>query len=160
MLNSTNLSPHFSVAEACFSDIADRLGIDNSNPSNAVIFSALQTAHHMEHIRSLLGAPIRITSWIRCLKLNRVLESKDTSQHIKGEAVDFTCKNFGSAKEIAIYLLRYKEEINYDQLILEHSWVHIAWNNLPNSIQRKQTLSLLASKSYASGLTDKHGKAL
>jgi hypothetical protein len=153
------LSTHFSLAEVTFSSTAARLGIDNSHPSQDVILVAINTAKNMEKVRTLLGNPIHIDSWIRCLQLNRALGSKDTSQHIKGEAVDFICVEFGTPYDICKAIIN--SGISFDQLILEHTWVHISFKS-DTSIQanRGQVLSLLATGKYATGLTDKYGKAL
>lgn len=154
------LSDHFTLEEATFSATAARNGIDNVCQSQMIISNATKTALKMEKVRALLGKPISVGSWIRCIALNRALGSKDTSQHIKGEAVDFTCFAFGSPFEICKKLIEHKEVINWDQLILEHTWVHISWNSTPNSVQRGEVLSLLQGGGYAKGLTDKFGKQL
>lgn len=155
----TNLSPHFTLAEATLSATAARFGIDNTVPSPNVVEAARNTAQMLEIVRTLLGAPIHINSWIRCPALNAHLGSSPTSQHILGEAVDFTCPTFGSALEICTYLLGAQVRVRWHQLILEHSWVHISWKSAPNSKQAGQILSLLASGGYATGLTDPRGIA-
>ena len=104
--------------------------------------------------------PINITSWIRVPELNLAIGSKPGSQHEKGEAVDFICPQFGSPLDICIALIKCKDLIGFDQLILEHTWVHISWNSTPNSVQRGQVLSLLSGGKYAVGLTDLNGKPL
>lgn len=157
-MNTIQLSDHFTLAEATNSQTASREGIDNSHPSEAVIAVASRTALKMEKVRAYLGFPISVDSWIRCLALNRALKSKDTSQHIKGEAVDFICPGFGTPLDVCKKLLTLKEVIGWDQLILEHTWVHVSWNSLPGSIQRGQVLSLLSDGSYAVGLTNSEGK--
>lgn len=56
----------------------------------------------LQTLRQLCG-PIRVTSAYRCLKHNRSIGSKDTSQHVKGLAVDvqpigdFLAPNFRDA---------------------------------------------------------------
>jgi hypothetical protein len=115
----------------------------------------------MEAVRKLLGGnPISIDSWIRCLALNRALGSKNTSQHITGNAVDFICPAFGSPTDIAKIISVNVASIGFDQLILEHTWVHISWASLPNAKQRNQVLSLLSDGSYSRGLTDQFGNHL
>ena len=42
----------------------------------------------LEDVREYFGVPIRVTSCKRCLQHNRSIGSKDTSQHVKGTAVD------------------------------------------------------------------------
>jgi zinc D-Ala-D-Ala carboxypeptidase len=153
----TQLSEHFTLEEATISGTASRLGIDNSSPSPYVIAAAYRTAVKLEKVRAALQCPISIDSWIRCLELNRALKSKDTSQHIKGEAVDFIAPKFGTPTQICKKLLEYKEVIGWDQLILEHTWVHISWNAVPNTPNRGEVLSLLSTGGYALGLTDASG---
>lgn len=159
-MTSTYLSTHFTLEEATRSDTALRLGIDNSHPTQQVIETARGTAARMERVRVALGAPIEVTSWIRCLQLNRALKSKDTSQHIKGEAVDFRAPAYGSPLRVCRTLVVLRGTIDFDQLILEHTWIHISWSSLPNAKQCGQVLSLLATGGYAVGLTDPSGRPL
>ena len=152
-----NLSTHFTLEEATTSQEAARKGIDNFSPSDEIVEAAKNTAFRMELVRQVLNTPINVNSWIRCLELNRALGSKDSSQHIKGEAVDFIAPAFGTPTEICLELEKSRDLIRWDQLILEHSWVHISWNSVPSSIQRGETLSLLSSGQYAIGLTQADG---
>lgn len=154
----THLSDNFSLQEAITSDTAERNGIDNY-PDYSTLQVMYKTAVKMEKVRALLSNPIHINSWFRCLELNRAIGSIDTSQHRKGEAVDFISPKFGTPLQICKVLIANVELINYDQLVLEHSWVHISFSIL-NSKPRNQVLSLLANKKYSSGLTDKQGKPL
>ena len=153
----TQLSPHFSLEEATVSQEAARHSIDNMNPSDDVVAAAKVTAAKLEMVRTILNRPVHINSWVRCLALNRVLGSKDSSAHIRGEAVDFICPEFGTPTEICVELLKSKELLRWDQLILEHTWVHIAWNSVPTTPNRGEVLSLLLSGGYACGLTDASG---
>lgn len=155
-----NLSQHFTLAEATVSQEASRRGIDNSNPSDATLANAIKTANMLERVRALLDAPITVNSWIRCPELNVALSSKSTSQHVRGEAVDFICPAFGSPLKICKKILEFKELIRFDQLILEHTWIHISWKADPAAKQRGEVLSLLQSGGYSLGLTDKKGVKL
>lgn len=156
-MSSSALSEHFSWEEVEKSSTAERLGIDNSLPIDLVPVIK-KTAVGMELVRSVLGNKgIHINSWYRCLALNKALSSKDTSQHIKGEAVDFVCPEFGTPLEICKTLVEHTGYIAYDKLILEHTWVHISFCGNPSDVPHKQVLSLLANGTYAIGLTDKYG---
>jgi hypothetical protein len=153
----TYLTEHFSLEEVTQSSLASRSGIDNSLPPK-LIDAVTSTAKGMERVRALLGnLPVSITSWYRCPELNMALGSKLTSQHVKGEAVDFICPAFGTPLQICKRLLYVKELIRFDQLILEHTWIHISWKADPATPQRSQVLSLLATGGYAAGLTDRNG---
>jgi len=46
----------------------------------------------LEKVREHFGKPIIVTSGCRCLKHNHEIGSKDTSQHVRGMAVDFKIK--------------------------------------------------------------------
>lgn len=154
MSNIIYLSDNFTLQEAIFSSIAERLGIDNTKYSADVYATARLTAAKMEKVRALLGnVPLHIDSWIRCLELNRALHSKDTSQHILGEAVDFLCPAFGTPAQIAHKIQEYQDLIGYDQLIMEYSWVHISFG----ARNRREVLSLLRTGGYTKGITDLDG---
>ena len=151
-----DISDHFTWEDVVRSDTAARLGIDNTLPEELKP-AAINTSKGMESVRALLGKPIYVSSWYRCLELNEALKSKPTSQHIKAEAVDFTSPKFGTPLEVCSRILKYPELIKFDQLILEHTWVHISFSAIPGVKQRGQVLSLLSSGKYALGLTDKSG---
>lgn len=153
------LSEHFTLDEATHSSTADRLDIDNTVVSSEVLSNAKIAAVKMEKVRIILAKPISIDSWIRCLSLNRALKSKDTSKHVLGLAVDFVCPQFGTPQQICEHLIKYQDLLRFDQLILEHTWVHISWCS-PDSKPRGEVLTLLETGGYAIGLTDKKGTKL
>ena len=120
------LSPHFTLEEATFSETATRFNINNS-PSDAVIQTMTETAGKMEVVRAMLGARVLvITSWFRCLTLNRKIKSLDTSAHIQGFGVDFKCPTYGTPREIIKSLLN--TGLSFDQMIEEGTWVHISFD--------------------------------
>ena len=57
---------------------------------------------YLETIRAHFGSPIAINSAARCIKHNRSIGSKDTSQHVIGRAADITIKGI-SPEEVAAY---------------------------------------------------------
>lgn len=150
------LSRWFTWEEACISQTADRLGIDNSIPSE-LRANIIETAKQLDVIREGLGSPMIITSWYRSPALNSSLGSKDTSQHLTGQAVDFIAPRYGKPYQVCKCLIKKMYEYNWDQLILEHSWVHISFA-LPNGIARNQVLSLQADGTFKKGLCDATGK--
>ncbi len=121
------LSRHFWLSEFTVSETATRLGIDNS-PSATVLLNLAATAMDMEVVRTALdNHGIVPTSVFRCLELNRVLKSKDTSAHVQGYAVDFACPSFGTPRQIWEHLTQFP--VGHDQLILEFDrWVHISFD--------------------------------
>lgn len=125
-----NLSQHFTLSEFLFSETALRLNIDNTPPAE-VIETLKWTAQGLELVRSLTGSRLRVSSGYRCLELNRALRSKDTSQHVRGEAADvipldapWTARSL--CEKVAA------SNIQFDQLIYEYgSWMHISFTLTP-----------------------------
>lgn len=118
----TALSPHFTLAEMTVTDT----GLLNI-PSQAQVDRLIHTAENMEIVRekALGGLPVVVSSAFRCPAVNARVGGAPTSDHLKGDAVDFTCPRFGTPLEIAQAIV--KAQIPFDQLILEPSWVHISF---------------------------------
>lgn len=152
------LSNHFSLAEATISRTASLKGIDNT-PSLEMILTLKKTAEGMERVRTVCGgAAIHINSWYRCPALDNLLSSPNSEhQHAKGEAVDFIVPLIGTPFRVCQLIVANRKEIGFDKLILEHSWIHIAFRANPDTPNRDLVLSLLATGKYATGLTDKQG---
>jgi hypothetical protein len=153
------LTDHFGLAEVIHSDTANAQGINNQLPM-VLLDTVLKVAQGMERVRAALGNhPITVNSWYRCPELNKAIGSKPSSQHIAGEAVDFTCAEFGTPVSICKKLIELKDLIRYDQLIMEGTWVHISFA-ISTGKPRYQVLSLLRNGNYAQGITDKQGHPL
>lgn len=154
-----NITEHFTLAELTHSGTAIARKLPNIPPEHTLEVLK-KTAHCMERVRAALkNSPIRITSWYRSPEVNDAVRSHRTSQHIKGEAVDFTCPAFGTPVEICAELVALKDLIRFDQLILEPSWVHISFAIISGK-PRGNVLTLLSTGKYAVGLTDMKGNLL
>jgi zinc D-Ala-D-Ala carboxypeptidase len=126
------LSPHFTLDEFTVSQTAARRGIDNRPPLE-VIENLKRVALGLEGIRILLGVPIIISSGYRSPALNKAVGGAKTSQHVTGEAVDFTAPGFGSPRHVVDRIV--DAGIEFDQCIVEFdSWVHCSF--VKNSARR------------------------
>jgi zinc D-Ala-D-Ala carboxypeptidase len=152
------ISEHFNWEDVTISQEAARRGIDNSLPEELRV-TALRTAVKLEKVRTLLGdVPVHVNSWYRCPELNAAIGSNNaTSAHPHACAVDFIAPRFGTPLDICKHLQGYFPLLQYDQLIMEHTWVHIGFKADPSTVARGQVLSLLKSGGYAVGLTDPLG---
>lgn len=129
------LSKNFTLEEFTSSQTASRLDLDN-NPTPQVLDALTYTAQKLEQVRALLGTPIIISSGYRSPKVNAAVKGASNSQHLLGEAVDFTSPAFGTPKQIVKKIIT--SGIEYDQVIQEYdSWVHISFKKLA---MRKQAL--------------------
>jgi hypothetical protein len=130
------LSEHFYLHELTRSQLATRHAI--ANHPNAGQIDALRRLCRfvMEPTRQYFGVPIMPSSGFRCLALNRLLGSRDTSSHCAGEAVDFEIINVPNV-ELAYWMA---ENLVFDQLILEYpqadngrvGWVHVSYREAGN----------------------------
>ena len=94
---------------------ADRCGIDNTAPPNVAKNLVLVAENILEPIREHYKIPFTPNSWFRCLELNYKLNSKPTSQHITGQAVDIEVPTI-SNKDLAHWI---NKNLDFDQLLLE-----------------------------------------
>lgn len=126
------LSQHFTLAELTGSDYAVRHGIDNV-PDGAILDNLSTLAQGLERVRALLVAPMFISSGYRCPELNAALKGARRSAHLRGLAADFVAPGFGSPLAICRRLEAEAAYLNFDQLIQEGRWVHIAFPEISES---------------------------
>lgn len=119
-----NLSRHFTLEEAVFSSTAIRLGIDNQ-PTPVIVAQMVTQANGMERVRTALGLPLHVDSWFRSKLLNVAIGGAVMSAHMDGLATDFICQAYGPPIAIARTLVNLA--LKFDELILEHSWIHISF---------------------------------
>ena len=111
------------------SQTAERHGINNV-PKDILIIKNLERLYTVFHDIQKFVPTLYITSGYRCLELNRLLKSPDTSQHVKGLAMDIESTTI-SNRELARLI---QKRIHFDQLILEFhnpidsfsGWCHIS----------------------------------
>ena len=129
------ISEHISYDEATLSPTAIRNGISNQ-PNEEQLHNMQQVAENLfEPLRKLYGKPIKINSFFRSEKLNKLVGGSASSQHVKGQAIDIT----GGSKEENKKLFELAKTLDFDQLINEYdfSWLHISFKASGN---RKQIL--------------------
>ena len=82
--------------------------------------------------------PIKINSFFRSQELNSKVKGLKDSQHMKGQAIDFTGGNVLENKKLFNWCLG---NLNFDQLINEeyYTWFHISYVKDHN---RKQVINI------------------
>jgi len=78
-----NLSEHFTLEEATFSETASRLGINNQ-PSEQQLENMKKASEGMEKVRALLGKSIHVNSWLRLPEVNVAVGGSKVSSHMTG----------------------------------------------------------------------------
>jgi len=119
------LSTYFTIEELTASGYAARHGISNIPPKQE-LENLKHTAMQLDRVRALLGCPVLVSSGYRNKAVNKAIGGARNSQHMQGQAVDFTAPSFGSPEAVARAIA--SSHIPFDQLILEYgSWVHISF---------------------------------
>lgn len=132
-----NLSPHFTLDEMTFSEIALRNGLSNA-PDETTINNLKRLAELLEKVRALLNRPIRINSAYRSLNVNKLVGGQPNSQHCLGCAADIKVGDMTPDQVVKAII---HSDIPYDQIIREFdSWVHISVPNGVNYQPRKTAL--------------------
>ncbi|MBQ2983403.1 MAG: DUF882 domain-containing protein [Candidatus Gastranaerophilales bacterium] len=95
----------------------------------------------LQPIRDQFKSEVIINSGYRNQKLNTLVKGAKNSQHLKGQAADFTVKNH-TIEEVIDWI---KENLVFDQLINEYDkWIHVSYNS--RGINRKEVLYLKTKK--------------
>ena len=149
------LSKHFKLIEFTKSMTATRKGIKNEPGAGDIKNLGDVCYEILEPVRAKFEKPITVTSGYRSEALCEAIGSKKTSQHAKGQAVDFEIAGVPNIK--TAYWL--SNNVDFDQLILEFykkddpagGWVHVSYNE--KGANRKQILTF-DGKHYENGLPE------
>lgn len=151
-----NLSANFNLRELTRSDTADRLDIDNQPNEEQIESLRLLCENILQPVRDHFGKPVKITSGFRCSALNQAAGGSATSDHCKGQAVDFEIDGL-SNPDVAQWIM---DNLEYTQLILEFyvqgqpnsGWIHCSFD--PNNLKKQElTATKVAGKTtYLNGL--------
>jgi len=115
----TNLSPHFTLEELT----ATRTRLANTPNQEQIESLKILCEKCLEPARAMVGR-LRVNSGYRSPSVNRSVMGSPTSQHMNGQAADVVpldCPLLNAFNVIK------NSGIEYDQLILEPTWIHISW---------------------------------
>lgn len=139
---SFQLSPHFTLQELTFSEVALRKGIDNT-PTDAIFNNlARLCALALEPARLILGVPLHINSGYRSPRINALVGGAINSAHMRGLAADIV--PMGPALRNCFDALRTNLR-GWDQLIIEAgTWIHVSIADM-NEVPREEALIAVGS---------------
>ena len=149
------LSPHFTLSEFTKSQTAERNGIDNTPDDAQIERMKILCENVLEPVRDFFGKSFSPSSGFRSEALCTKIGSKITSQHAKGEAVDFEIPGLDN-KDVAVWMI---DNLQFDQLILEYyvpgepnsGWIHVSYKGEGN---RNEVLTMTKGAGYSFGLPD------
>ena len=118
-----NLSEHFSLDEATYSETAIRMNINNQ-PDERQLANMKSAAEQLEAVRNVTGA-LRVNSWLRLPDVNMAVGGSKVSSHMDGWAID--CSS-SAHTPYALCQLVIKAGIKFDQMIHEYGrWMHLSF---------------------------------
>ena len=124
------ISKHISYKEATHSNYAKQHKIANKPSSDDIENMELLAEKVFEPLREWVGAPIKVNSMFRSVKLNSALKGAPGSSHMKGQAFDITSLGGKTNLEMFHYI---KDNLDFDQLIWEFGaepvWLHVSYVN-------------------------------
>ena len=126
-----------------------RHGIDNTPNDETIENLKRLCALVLEPIRDIVHKPVQITSGYRCVALNRMIGSKDSSHHVLGLAADIKVPGVELDTLIKAII---GAGLPYEQVIREfNSWTHISVPNDPKALPKRQALIIdkNGTRSYA-----------
>ena len=152
-----NLSEHFTLDEATYSETAIRMGINNQ-PNEQQLANMKSAAEKLEEVRNVTGA-LRVNSWLRLPDVNVAVGGSKVSSHMDGWAIDCSSSTHTPYEVCQLVL---GAGIKFDQMIHEFGdkgWTHISF--APALRQQKLTIFRPQNK-YAIGLLtqDEYNKAV
>ena len=135
-----NLTKNFTLEELLHSDYGEVHNIENLATDDVVYNLTALAQDILQPLRDLYGKPIKINSGYRCKQINDAVGSKDTSQHLKGQAADLDCDDNKKLYKLIV------DNLDYDQLISESGtidnpkWIHVSYK--PHGRNRNQELRI------------------
>jgi len=135
-----NLTENFTLEELIYSEWADAHNVENI-PTDDVVYNLTALAQDiLQPARDLFDGPISINSGFRCKEVNDGVGSKDTSQHMIGQAADLDCSDNKKLFNLIKDNLIFDQLISEGGLVTNPKWIHVSYR--PHGGNRKQILTI------------------
>lgn len=122
------IGQNFTLAEVARSQAAARNGIDQTPLiSPAIKAAAVALAERvLDPVRVHYAQPVIVSSWYRSPLVNRIVGGSASSQHLTGEACDFTV--LGVHVDDLFNFIAFESALPFDQIIHEFgAWIHLSY---------------------------------
>lgn len=148
----TQLSQHFSFYELTRTSMVEYQKANTFEAQSYIGALSTLCATLLEPVRAKFG-PVSIHSGFRGLTVNAAVKGTKGSQHLRGEAADFSCP--GASLEDVMRWIATESGLHYGQVILEGrhgppTWIHLSLGQ-PYRVGSScmQALTTSDGKSYA-----------
>lgn len=145
--NVTRISDYISSIEAWGgSSTARRRGIYNTPTFEHLVNMVNLGRKFFDPLRRHIGHAIRVNSMYRSRELNKVIGGATRSDHLTGEAIDFSVKGMHVETTNADLFHYIKDNMNYYKLIAEFPsqgqprWIHVSYMMDDKLNEEKRTI--------------------
>ena len=153
---------HFTIQELTNSATAQRLGIANVPPPEAMAAMQRLVEQVLDPLREAWGRPLIVTSGYRGYRLNKAVKGSNTSAHCYALAADIIPADTNEMDEFKIFAPKFLKQsgLPYDQYIDESrvnekaggnvwvsEWCHFGYKDR-KGLQRRQNLITKDGKKY------------
>ena len=127
-----NLSKNLTLKEVTKSDTAIRKGIKNEPNTEQLENLKVLATEVFQKIRDHFGVPIKVTSGFRSEALNKAVKGSNSSDHMKGCAIDIDMDGTPDITNAEVFNF-IKDNLTFRQLIWEFGdnnnpdWVHVSY---------------------------------
>ena len=126
---------NFTMSELLKSDVAEKYNISNIPDKQSLDNMLILICECLQPLRNYIGKPMIISSGYRSPRLNGhpLINGAPNSQHVTGQAVDFTIKGM-TPRQIIEKIDA--SGVEFDQCINEKNiWIHLSYNKDNNRRQ-------------------------
>lgn len=151
-LNNRRISKNFTLDEL----IHTSTGLENIPNESQIKNLVYVVENFLQPLRDALGSPIIVTSGFRSKAVNSAIGGAPSSQHLKGEAIDFASPRLKNeelidlAKELGLPFDQLIDEQLYNSKGIRRNWIHVSLKRTGN---RKQ---LMTARNTPSDLRTKY----
>ena len=151
-----NLTTNFSLHELTKSEIALRLGLDNTPNETEIAALKMLAEKVLQPVRDHFGKGVKVNSGFRSIAVNQATGGSKSSDHVRGQAADIEIPSVPNA-ELAQWIM---DNLEYTQLILEFytpgipdsGWVHVSFDSANLKKQELTAMKVAGKTQYVPGL--------
>lgn len=131
------LSANFTLTQMTRSETATKKGIKNTPSATEIANLKALCENVLEKVKEHFQAPVVISSGFRNAEVNAAVGGSKTSQHMTGQASDFTVS--GKTLEEVFNWIAFESNLEFDQVLYEFGrWIHVSYTTGKNRKDRRE----------------------
>lgn len=134
------IKSNFTFSEFVLSATAEKFALKNIPDWESISNLENLVFHVLQPLRDFINVPIYINSGFRCPALNAALKGAKNSQHLRGQAADFTTHRPDLDDALFDFI---QKRLPFDQVIRYGNFIHVSYVMGSN---RKQVIDYRTKK--------------